>query len=59
MLAIKFDVGNKIGLDVCILNTFPGIKQHKFISIYLEYDIDSMEIRVSMHVKISECFASG
>lgn len=39
--------------------TLPGIKQHKFTSIYLVYVIDSIDIRVSMQVKMSECFANG
>lgn len=39
--------------------TFPGMKQHKLTSMYFVYVIDSIEMRVSMHVKTSECLANG
>lgn len=39
--------------------TFPGMKQQEFASMYFVYVIDNIDIRVSMHVKMSECFARG
>lgn len=39
--------------------TLPGMKQHRFTSMYLVYVIDSIDIRVSMHVNMSECFDNG
>lgn len=46
-------------LDILISNTFPGMKQHNFVSMNLLNAIDSIDSRVSMAVNISHFFDSG